>query len=392
MNEPSVFTGPEGTMPKGNQHGDAEHRDLHNLYGMLMMKSTFNGLLQRSNNTERPFVLTRSFFAGTQKYGAIWTGDNTARWEYLEYSIPMVLSVALGGVSMCGADVGGFFGDPEPELLVRWYQLAAFIPFYRGHSSIESKRREPWLFGEPYTSQIRESMNMRYAMLPYIYTLFSQYHRNGTPVIRPLFLEFPLDNKAAKIDNQFLLGSGLMIAAVTKAAQQKVDIYLPEGKWYDYHTFTDVGSGEMHYEVAENWVPSFIKGGNIVPRQDRVRSSTVTKYGDPYTFIVALDENEEAEGSLYIDDAKTHNYQQGEFLNAEIKLKEQKLQYTVTNSLQVDNTVERIVFVGIKKSPDHVLIENRNGVSSADFIVEDNVLVVKLAEVQVNEDWVLTIN
>jgi alpha 1,3-glucosidase len=218
MNEPSVFTGPEGTMPKGNQHGTAEHRDLHNLYGMLMMKSTYNGLLSRSNNTERPFVLTRSFFAGTQKYGAIWTGDNTARWEYLEYSIPMCLSIALGGVSMCGADVGGFFGDPEPELLVRWYQLAAFIPFYRGHSNIETKRREPWLFGEPYTSQIRESMRMRYAMLPYIYTLFSQYHRTGAPVIRPLFLEFPLDNKAAKIDKQFLLGSGLMIAAITQSA------------------------------------------------------------------------------------------------------------------------------------------------------------------------------
>jgi len=310
----------------------------------------------------------------------------------LEYSIPMCLSIALGGVSMCGADVGGFFGDPEPELLVRWYQLAAFIPFYRGHSSIESKRREPWLFGEPYTSQIRESMRMRYAMLPYIYTLFSQYHRTGAPVIRPLFLEFPLDNKAAKIDKQFLLGSGLMIAAVTQAAQEKVDLYLPEGKWYDYHTFAEVECGEMFYEVQENWVPSFIKGGNIVPRQDRVRSSTVTKYADPYTFIIALDENEEATGSLYIDDTKTHNYQQGEFLNAEIKLKEQKLQYEVTNSLQIDNTVERIVFAGIKKSPEHVLIENRHGISEADFVVEDNVLVVKLVNVQVNEDWVLTIN
>jgi len=148
----------------------------------------------------------------------------------------------------------------------------------------------------------------------------------------------------------------------------------------------------MYYETQENWVPSFIRGGNVVTRQDRVRSSTVTKYGDPYTFIVALDENEEATGSLYIDDTKSHSYQQGEFLNAEIKLKEQKLQYEVTNSLQVDNTIEKIVFVGIKKSPEHVLIETRNGITPADFIVEDNVLVVKLADVPVNQDWVLTIN
>jgi alpha 1,3-glucosidase len=392
MNEPSVFQGPEGTMPKGNLHGDYEHRDLHNLYGMLMMKSTYNGLLQRSNNVDRPFVLTRSFFAGTQKYGAIWTGDNTARWEYLEYSVPMCLSVALGGVSMCGADVGGFFGNPEPELLVRWYQLAAFMPFYRGHSSIESNRREPWLFGEPYTTKIREAIRMRYALLPYIYTLFSEYQKTGEPVIRPLFLQFPTDSKAAKIDQQFLLGSAIMVAAITQAAQEKVNVYLPEGKWYDYHTFAQVESGEFHYEAQENWVPSFIKGGNIISRQDRVRNNSGLKMEDPYTFIVALDEKQEAVGSLYVDDTKTHNYQQGEFLKAELKLKEQKLKYEVKNNMALGNKIESVVVVGIDKTPERVLIENANGVSEAEFVRKDNTLIVKLTQVQINEDWELTIN
>ncbi|CAG9331965.1 unnamed protein product [Blepharisma stoltei] len=392
MNEPSVFTGPEGTMPKTSLHGDVEHRDVHNLYGLLMMMSTHRGLLERSGNTERPFVLTRSFFAGVQKYGAIWTGDNTAKWEYLEYSIPMCLSVALGGVSMCGADIGGFFGDPEPELLVRWYQLAAFLPFFRGHSSIESKRREPWLSGEPYLSQIRQSLRLRYAMLPYWYTLFFQYHRNGTPVIRPMFLEFPMDKKTAKIDNQFLLGPSIMVAAVIQAGQEKVEIYLPEGKWYDYHTYSQVDYGEIYYEVQENWVPAFLRGGHIVPRQDRERNSSVLKYLDPFTLIVALDENEEAAGNLYIDDTKTHNYQSGEFLYAEMKFKDQKLKYEVANAMELENQIEKIVIVGMQKTPQHVLIENKHGATAAEFSMKENAVVIKLSEVQVNEHWVLTIN
>jgi len=132
MNEPSVFNGPEVTMPKDMVHfGDVEHRDLHNMYGHLYLASTFGGHLLRSNGARRPFILTRSAFAGSQRYSAIWTGDNTAEWGHLEASVPMCLSLSIAGMSFCGSDVGGFFNNPDGELFVRWYQAAAFQPFFR---------------------------------------------------------------------------------------------------------------------------------------------------------------------------------------------------------------------------------------------------------------------
>ncbi len=132
MNEPSVFNGPEVTMPKDLLHlGGVEHRHLHNLYGHLYVMATHAGHLQRSGGRERPFILTRSAFAGTQRYAALWTGDNTADWGHLEASVPMCLSLAMAGISFCGADVGGFFGNPDGELFVRWYQAAIFQPFFR---------------------------------------------------------------------------------------------------------------------------------------------------------------------------------------------------------------------------------------------------------------------
>lgn len=143
MNEPSVFNGPEVTMLKDAVHyGGWEHRDIHNIYGLYVHMATADGLIQRSGGIERPFVLSRAFFSGSQRFGAVWTGDNTAEWDHLKISIPMCLSLALVGLSFCGADVGGFFKNPEPELLVRWYQMGAYQPFFRAHAHLDTGRRE----------------------------------------------------------------------------------------------------------------------------------------------------------------------------------------------------------------------------------------------------------
>jgi alpha 1,3-glucosidase len=151
---------------------------------MNQHRSTFEGQLLRSGGEDRPFVLSRGFFAGTQRYGAIWTGDNFARWDHLEASVPMLLSIGVSGVAFCGADVGGFFGNPDAVMLTRWYQLGAYQPFFRGHAHIDTKRREPWLFGEPYTSLNRAAIRSRYRILPYVYTLFFEANQNGWPVMR----------------------------------------------------------------------------------------------------------------------------------------------------------------------------------------------------------------
>jgi alpha 1,3-glucosidase len=231
MNEPSVFSGPEVTMPKDLlHHDDWEHRDVHNVYGSLLHRSTYEGHLLRSDGTDRPFVLSRAFFAGTQRYGPIWTGDNMAEWEHLRASIPMLLSIGIAGIPFCGADVGGFFGNPSPELLTRWYQLGAYQPFFRAHAHIDTKRREPWLFGDPYTGIIRDAIRARYRILPYLYTLNLEAHVSGWPVMRPMMYEFPGDEHVLRMDDQYMLGDGLLIKPVGYEGLASVDVYLPKGR------------------------------------------------------------------------------------------------------------------------------------------------------------------
>lgn len=197
MNEPSVFDGPEITMPGQLIHRSAtgtiyEHREIHNMYGLLMHMATFQGQ-QQAHPKRRPFVLTRSFFAGSQKYAAVWTGDNKASWAHLAATTPMLLALSVAGIPFVGADVGGFFGNPSTKLLVRWYQVAIFHPFLRAHAEFKTKRREPYLFGSEVTRQIREALALRYSLLPYLYTLFAEHATDGSLVMRPMWWEFPHD-------------------------------------------------------------------------------------------------------------------------------------------------------------------------------------------------------
>ncbi|KAJ1719080.1 glucosidase II, partial [Coemansia erecta] len=176
-------------MPRSlKHHGGWEHRDVHNLYGLLQQKSTYQGLLSRETVPKRPFVLSRSFYAGSHRYGAIWTGDKNANWEHLRMSVPMLLSCNISGMMFCGADIGGFFGNPPPDLLTRWYQLGIWYPFFRAHAQYSSERREPWVLGEPYVSYIRNAIRERYRMLPYWYTLFRETSITGILVLRPMWM------------------------------------------------------------------------------------------------------------------------------------------------------------------------------------------------------------
>ena len=186
MNEPSVFNGPEVSMQKDLLNlNNVEHREWHNLYGMLFQRATAEGLTQRNEGANvRPFVLSRSFFAGSQRFGAIWTGDNTAAWSHLEIASPMLLGLNVAALSFVGADVGGFFGNCDAELMTRWMQAAAYQPFFRGHAHHDSKRREPWMFGEETLVRLRHAAMSRYALLPLWYTVFWQASVTGMPVMR----------------------------------------------------------------------------------------------------------------------------------------------------------------------------------------------------------------
>ena len=263
MNEPSAFHTPERTLPYNARHGEHSHSEVHNLYGYLMCQATYEGL---KKHFARPFVLSRSGFAGIQKYAWVWTGDNRSLWEHLEMSIPMILNMGMSGIPFSGADIGGFSGDCDGELMTRWMWLGAFYPFMRNHSCRGSRRQEPWSFGEPYTHYIQEAIRFRYRILPYIYTLAREAVKTGFPIMRPLFFEYPYDTETRLLYNQFLLGKDLLVAPVTRPGQTRLMVYFPEGEWEDFWDGQHYrGCSWSIVETPLDRIPIFQKVGSAIP-------------------------------------------------------------------------------------------------------------------------------
>ncbi|KAM4733137.1 neutral alpha-glucosidase AB isoform 3-T3 [Anableps anableps] len=400
MNEPSVFNGPEVTMHKDALHGSWENRDLHNLYGLYVQRATTEGLIERSGGVERPFVLTRAFFAGSQRYGAVWTGDNAAEWDHLKISIPMCLSLGLVGISFCGADVGGFFKSPSTELLVRWYQTGAYQPFFRAHAHLDTPRREPWLFGPENTALIREAIRQRYTFLPYWYQLFYHAYHTGEPVMRPLWVEYPQDPATFALDDEFLLGRDLLVHPVTEEGARGVTAYLPgkdEEVWFDIHSFQKHNGGQnLYIPVTMSSIPVFQRGGAIIPRKLRVRRSSTCMEHDPYTLYVALNNQRTAEGELYIDDGHTFNYEKKEFIHRRFSFTNGVLSSV---NLEPDaqfttkSWVERIIILGASK-PSMITLKTADGEENQlefDFDASVFVLTIRKPGMNAGADWTVTL-
>lgn len=385
MNEPSVFNGPETTSPKDNLHyGNWENRDLHNINGMTFVNATYHALLERKKGElRRPFVLTRSFYAGSQRTGALWTGDNLANWGHLAASIPMCLSLSISGYSFIGADVGGFFGNPSKELLTRWYQVGTFYPFFRAHAHIDTARREPYLIGEPYTGIITKAIRLRYQLLPAWYTAFHEASVEGTPILRPQYYMFPDDEKGIAIDDQFYVGStGLLAKPVTGEGVDRVEIHLADSKtYYDYFDFTiHRGPGRVSIAAPLDKIPLLAQAGHIIPRRDRPRRSSGLMKFDPITLLVVLNNTNKAEGTLYLDDGETFDYQQGAYIHRRFTMDGKALTSTDiampgpkrVNYLKAmeDVRIERVILVGAPgewSSKDQVtVLEEHDGAKKGD--------------------------
>ncbi|KAL7131943.1 hypothetical protein ABFS83_12G038900 [Erythranthe nasuta] len=408
MNEPSVFNGPEVTMPRDALHyGDVEHRELHNAYGYYFHMATAEGLAKRGEGQDRPFVLSRAFFPGSQRYGAVWTGDNTAEWEHLRVSVPMILTLGLTGMSFSGADVGGFFGNPDTELLIRWYQLGAFYPFFRGHAHHDTKRREPWLFGERNTELMREAIHVRYMLLPYFYTLFREANSSGTPVARPVWMEFPSDEKTFSNDEAFMVGNCLLVQGIYTQGAKHAEMYLPgDQPWYDFKNGNSYKGGETYkLDVLEDSVPSFIRGGTILPRKDRFRRSSTQMANDPYTLVIALNQSMSAEGELYIDDGKSFEFQKGAYIHRRFTFSNGKLtssnmrpdDTTAGNGkFETESTVERIVLLGLSNAPKNAVIEPANQkveIEMGPLLLRGgrglSVPTIRKPDVRIGDDWTI---
>jgi alpha-glucosidase len=269
MNEPALFGEHGATLPAPARHdleGHAgDHRRAHNVYGLQMARATAEGLA-RLRPERRPFVLTRSGWAGVQRYAAHWTGDNRSTWESLRLTLPMVLGLGLSGIGFTGADVGGFKGFPSAELFTRWLQLGVFLPFFRSHTALDSPDQEPWSWGEPFLSINRDTIRFRYQLLPYLYTALWKCTQNGMPIARPLLLAFHDDPTARALEDEFLCGDALLVAPVLEEGAVRRSVYLPAGGWYDLWD-DSLHEGPAHVEVQAplERIPVFVRAGSVVP-------------------------------------------------------------------------------------------------------------------------------
>ena len=344
MNEPAIFLVPSKTMPDDTQHRIEEpgfaprvatHLEVHDVYGMQNSRGTFEGLLKLQPEL-RPFVMTRASFAGGNRYAATWTGDNSSTWDHLRQTTPQLLNLGLSGFAMAGADVGGFAGSPQSELLTRWLEVAAFHPIDRDHTAVGTLPQEPWENGtDEDVSLRRRYIEERYRLLPYLYTTTEEMSRTGLPMMRPLFLEFPHgEADGGPLDlstgNAFMVGSDLLVAQ--SPYPDELDDYsvaLPPSSWYDYWTGSRIdptagrkgidnaaiAQPEVHIHRNLETLPVFVRAGSIVPEQPLVQSTDETPQG-PLTLRVYPPTTYGAgcEGSLYLDDGVSYAFRNGGYL------------------------------------------------------------------------------
>ena len=275
MNEPAVF-GPQGTtLPDFVRHDlegqSGDHAEAHNVYGMQMARATVEGLTRLCTD-ERAVCITRSGWAGVQRYAMSWTGDNEANWDSLWLTMPMVMNLGLCGLANTGPDVGGFSGFATGELFTRWLQMAIFFPFLRAHTNIHSPDQEPWSWGEPYLSINRRTIELRYRLLPYLYTTFWQCAQTGLPIVRPLLLPFQNDTATHTLDDQFLCGDAFLVAPVIEEGATSRSVYLPAGVWYNFWTDEPLsGPSRVEVEAPLERLPLFVRAGSIVPMAPSMR-------------------------------------------------------------------------------------------------------------------------
>ena len=270
MNEPAVMEVPNKTFPDDVRHdydgNPCSHRKAHNVYGMQMARATYHGM-KKFNYPKRPFVITRAAYSGTQRYTSTWTGDNVATWEHLWIANVQAQRMAMSGFSFAGSDIGGFAEQPQGELFTRWIQLGIFHPFCRVHSSGDHGDQEPWAFDEDVTDVVRKFIEIRYQLLPYLYTAFWNLVEHGTPILKSLVMYDQEDNQTHYRTDEFVYGDQILVCPIQEPNAKGRRMYIPRGSWYNFWTDELVEGGKEKWVDAEiDSMPIFIKEGAIVPK------------------------------------------------------------------------------------------------------------------------------
>jgi alpha-glucosidase len=321
MNDPATgFSDPDDMRFAG---GTVAHDRYHNQYAHFMAMASRQAFARHAPDA-RPFLLTRSACAGTQRYSALWTGDNVSEWRHLRMAIPCTLNLGLSGFAYSGPDVGGFLGHTTAELLVRWYQACFLFPFFRNHSARHSKPQEPWQFGEPCLSAVRHAITTRYRLLPYLYACAFQHFLSGDPILRPLLYEYD-EPEFESLDDQYLVGDALLVAPILTAAGTGHDIIeqgvgrqcrpvtLPPGRWYDLNRGEWLNGGRtLRYAAALDEIPLFARDGAIIPYYNGPLRNGVMDLGQMELHVFS-DGRTAARDIYFIDDRQTQDYARGRF-------------------------------------------------------------------------------
>ena len=318
MNDPS--TGPVENQDMLFQHGAKNHSSYHNQYALGMAAASREGFL-KAHPDDRPFLLSRSGFTGSNRYTAIWTGDNSSNYRHLKNSIATTLNLALSGIPFNGPDAGGFGGDATPKLMEDWFKAGFLFPIFRNHTIIGSRRQEPWAFGKKTLAVLRRYIQLRYRLRPYLYQLFAQQEREGEAILRPLFYDFQDTKKLplGLVDDQFMVGPGIMQAPFVMEKQTTREVVLPgKRKWYDVSADRWIAGGQKVTVKAQAVeTPIYVLDGSILPLA-RLVPNDHRFDGAQVDFRIFLAGNSTASTQYVFDDGATFAYQKGERSEVEV--------------------------------------------------------------------------
>jgi len=365
MNEPALFEINGKTFPDDVRHdfdgNPCSHRKAHNVYGMQMARATFKGV-KKYNGGLRPLVITRSAYSGAQRYASAWTGDNIASWEHLWIATMQCQRMSTSGFSFVGSDIGGFIDHPTPELFVRWMQLAVFHPFFRTHSSGDHGEQEPWSFGEDALKIVRTYIELRYTLLPYIYTAFHQYVIEFTPMLKPISMFDQSDQDTLYRVDEFLMGDHILVCPVLEPNAKSRYVYLPKGKWYNYWTNKVFEGGkEILADAPLEQIPLYIREGAVIPFYP-VMQYVGEKPVDQLTIKVYYG-GESLNSYLYEDSGDGYDYEKGIYNRKRFKTQSTptsfKLSLKTNGHYEPSYSTYKVVLYGLPFLPTRILVNDK---------------------------------
>jgi alpha-glucosidase (family GH31 glycosyl hydrolase) len=326
----AIFKNDDGEyLPRdAHSHNGMKGGEYHNVYGFYYGKAIYEGM--EALDQRRSIIFSRSVWAGSQRYPALFLGDQHPDFKNIKKTIRAGLNMSLLGFSYWGADIFGLDGKTTPETFMRYAQWAIFSPIARYFVRPEAidNTRQPWLQSKEVENHFRELVNFRYQLLPYYYSCSWAAYKSGIPIIRPLFLEFPDDERTWEIDDQVMIGETLLLAPVVESGATSRWIYFPEGEWFDFRDNTRYeGKQRIKIETPLNKVPLFARSGTVL-----ALGPILPSIGEKHGFNqleMHFWGKRDAQFDLYDDDGLSRNYLNGEFLKTHILLRNEEARVVI---------------------------------------------------------------